>query len=451
MRQPLISMAIYRTPFKSLAMALCFLGALPIPRHAIAESLPALLHDAGHNDPSVLEAHARFEQSQMQTGYARAQHWPTLGLSTTRSLAGTDANTSQFTGVTGRVNLFSAGAISARIKREEHREKSYADKIDESRENVATTVAEQYLMALRAKEMLAIEQRNFDRHQKIITDLKTVVRHDQGRRYELVQAQARALQVRMRMVQYEKNMRLALNKLTRYTQLPVTLQNPFSKNWRDQIDIAALKARNPSIMAQMSEMQAARADLDHSRRSRWPSVDIVGSVGRTKNYGPSHSVNLVVHWNFMDRGAHYIQRSAAKQLAVAENRLETLTREIDERSHTAEVDMQQSVLQSEAAAAQIEASAEVVELYGLQFRIGRRSLLELLNAYQELASVEASKVQADNDHRHAIMTYLAANSALMNWANSAAVASSSSTQRQRSQKNQDGTEPFPLFFQEKGL
>ena len=70
----------------------------------------------------------------------------------------------------------------------------------------------------------------------------------------------------------------------------------------------------------------------------------------------------------------------------------------------------------QSAQEQIGASAAVVELYELQFKVGRRSLIELVNAYAELAAVEGSLVAAENDYRRAVASYLAARAVLVDWA-----------------------------------
>ena len=52
----------------------------------------------------------------------------------------------------------------------------------------------------------------------------------------------------------------------------------------------------------------------------------------------------------------------------------------------------------------------------MQFKVGRRSLIELVNAYAELSSVETSRVVAENAWRGAVLTYLHARAALADWA-----------------------------------
>lgn len=407
---------------RTAAVLLGLAGLLPAPfalAPVHAASLAALIHESAQEDPSVLEARARQEQATMQTQVSRSGHWPVLGVQAQQEFDQKykDLTNPDPVALTGKLNLFSAGAISSRVERDKFREEFYGNKTLEAQENLAINMAQLYLSALRHAELLQTEQQNLQRHDKIIGDLNTIVRHDPGRNYELVQAQSRALQVRMRMVQYEKAMRLALSKLARYTTQKVTLADPFNgTEWRKHYQGGKDTASHPSVQAQMNEMKATRSELDNLRRSRWPSVDLVVAAGKEHR-----STRVVLNWNFLDRGAFYSQQGAAKQLAAAESRVQLLEREISERSQTAQADMAQSQLQAAAAQAQIGASRQVVDLYEMQFRIARRSLLDVLNAYAELANVEVSKVTADNDYRTAVASYLDANAALVDWARQAAI------------------------------
>ena len=389
----------------------CLMAGMLWSGAAAATGLAGLIVDATERDPSVLEARAREEQAAMQTERSRAGHWPVVGVQATGDVQRSSGmDSSDPVALVGRVNLFSGGAISAQIRRDQLQQKYYGEKIGETQENLAMLMGEQYLAALRNKELLDTEQRNLQRHDRIIDDLRVIVQHDPGRDYELVQAQARALQVRMRLVQYEKGLRLALSKLSRYTDKDVTLGNPFGPDWRHVVPENS-KATNPTILAQQYEMDATREEMENLKRSRWPKIDLMTAVGKDDQY-----TRVVMNWDFLDRGAYYSQQSAAKQLLAAQSRVDMLNREIDEQTQTAESDMAQSQLQAMAAQQQIGASEKVVELYQMQFRIARRSLLDLLNAYAELASVEVSKITAENDYRRAVLSYLDATASINDWA-----------------------------------
>ena len=79
-------------------------------------------------------------------------------------------------------------------------------------------------------------------------------------------------------------------------------------------------------------------------------------------------------------------------------------------------EMRESRSQIESAEAQIGATSQVVEMYALQFRIGRRSLIELLNANNELSVMEMTKVNSNNDYRAAMLELMYSRALLKDWA-----------------------------------
>jgi len=59
---------------------------------------------------------------------------------------------------------------------------------------------------------------------------------------------------------------------------------------------------------------------------------------------------------------------------------------------------------------------DVVKTYELQFKIARRTLTDVLGAYNELSSIEQENVTAHNDFRDAALDYLVAQSQMAVWA-----------------------------------
>lgn len=398
------------------------LASLALSQPVLAIGLPGLIRDSEQSDPSVLEAKARAEEAKMQLEASRAEHWPTLGIegSGQRNWADKDRRIDEresYIGLVARLNLYAGGAIQARINRDEHRAALYDYKIRETREEISWQIASLYLQALRAKEAAEVEERNLERHHKIISDLKTIVANDPGRRSELVQAEGRALQVSMRIDQYRKTMRLAESRLSRYYTggEKITLENPFEqKDWQVWVNATASEnGGHPSLLAQQEEAQAVRENLKNIRASNlMPRLDLEVGAG-TQN---QRHARVVMNWDALNRNAYYTAKGAASQLSAAENRTEQMKRDLEERAQTAVEDMSRSRAQIEASAAQIATAKEVASLYEMQFKVARRSLLDVLNAYSELSSVEVSAVNARNDWRAAVASYLYANAGFGRWA-----------------------------------
>ncbi len=400
---------------KTLAprFALGLLASLLLQAPTYAAGMSRLIADALTRDPAILEAQANEEIAAMRTKASHAQHYPTVGTQAGHFLSNPDDMGRPFRGVVGRLNVFAAGSIASAVKRDKAYEGALAEKTKETRESIAMLVAAYYLEALRAQELLAAEQRNLERHNKIIRDLQIVVANDGGRNYELVQAEARAFQVHTRIVQYEKTIDLALSKLSRYTPLKPTMGEPVPEAWRArlaEVQQGDAERQHPSIAAQKLQTEATREGHRTLFRQRMPRLDLeVG--GGNQSYS-----RLNLNWDFFDRSSDYSVQGASKEIMAAEQRIDLLEREITEKAATARVDMAQSLREMEVAKQQIGASAKVVELYELQFKVGRRTLIELVNAYQELASVEISQANAENNYRQAFVSYLDSQALLAEWA-----------------------------------
>ncbi len=376
-----------------------------------AAELGALIQDAVAADPAILEARANEDVAGSRLEATRAQHLPVLGLQAGSNVANPgDYYSTPFRGAVGRLNLYAAGAIDAAIERDQLKLATQRLRTEDIRGQVAYNVGQLFLQALLAKELLEVEAANLARHEKIMEDLRVIVANDQGRRYELVQAESRALQVRTRIAQLQKNREVALTRMTRYTRQEATLASPFANDWISTLPAGTLEAQHPGLQALEREARAVRAEQDQLSKSRWPRLDLETGVG-------NHSyARVVANWSFFDRSADYNVDSAAKQIVAAERRHDLLARELAQMSDTAVADMEKSEAQIKAAQAQIGASAEVARLYEMQYKVGRRSLIELVNAYAEQASVEGSRVLAENDWRNAVLNYLHAHAALVSWA-----------------------------------
>jgi len=372
--------------------------------------LAELVREALAADPGVLEALANEEVAAERTRATRAQNEPVFGVRATGNLVSSPQAGTPFRGLTARYNLYSAGSIGAQIKRDEYREAYQKYKTEDVRASVAYSVAQYYLDALRAKELLAVEAANLARHQRILADLEVVVRYDPGRRSELVQAQSRSLQVQQRMAVHERNMGLALARLSRYVRQVPSLVEPLPQAWRSgppQVDTPVQD--HPLLQALRAELQALQAEKTQLQRARLPRLDLEAGLG---NY---NYAQLVLNWSFFDRGAGHNIAAVMRQIEATRQRLEQTEQEIRQRVVTAETDMQRSRALVQAALPHIEASRQVAELYEMQFKVGRRPMLDLLNAYSELASAETSAVIARNDYRQAVINLLHARSALLHW------------------------------------
>jgi len=328
-----------------------------------------------------------------------------------------DDDLSNGLGVKGSLNLYAWGGIEAGVKRDKQKEIYYDYKYYETQEELGKTIGKLYLRALRAKESLLINEQSLNRHNKLLNDLGVVVQYDSGRRSELIEARSRQLQVQTTIIQLRRTMELALSELSKYTPEPIKpedLQDPFSADSTTSLINRFRQednGNNPTYLAQKAERESTRYELDVSKASRLPALNLEGYMSNK-----SKQVYLNLQWNLFDEASRHTVNKNKHTLTAADAKLDQILREVGERARTAEIDMAQSERQVNISAEHIVAQKEVVKAYELQFKVARRTLTDVLNSYIELSRIEQENITARNDFRDAALEYLVSQSQIARWA-----------------------------------
>ncbi|AFU19392.1 TolC family protein [Actinobacillus suis] len=390
------------------------------PSLSQAESLKQILQYALAEDPSLEEARAQIRIAESQTKISEAGHQPVISLSQN----GVIAQKHTYQGkrrsepsLNGRVNLYAWGAIEAEIDRDKYRTDYYQHKFYETRELIGQRIGQLYLSALRAKENIAIYQESFDRHTKLVEDLKVIVSYDNGRAFELTEALSRLNQVESNIARQERVLSTSLSQLARYTKKNLdehSLQDPFSsqdthaflKRYQNN-DLSA----NPTFLAQQKEVKSSESAAKAAEARRMPSINLEGSASRHER-----EVYVGVSWDIYNQASKYEVEKSQYTKAAAEAKLREIQLDVTEKARTAELEMFRSQKLAKTTQRQIKLQRKVVDDTELQFDIATKSLLNLLDAYQELTSVQAEEVAARNDYRDAALLYLVSQAKVASWA-----------------------------------
>ncbi|WP_244298019.1 TolC family protein [Actinobacillus vicugnae] len=379
-----------------------------------------ILQYALAHDPSLEEARAQIRIAETQTKISEAGHQPVISLSQN----GVIAQKHTYQGkrrsepsLNGRINLYSWGAIEAEIERDKHKADYYHYKFYETRELMGQRISQFYLGALRAKENIAIYQESLARHKKLVDDLNVIVSYDRGRTFELTEALSRLNQVESNIARQERILSTNLSQLIRYTQTQIdehSLQDPFSsqdthaflKRYENH-DISA----NPSFLAQKKEVRSNESAVKAAEARRMPAINLEGSASRRER-----EVYVGVSWDIYNQATKYEMEKSQYTKAAAEAKLREIALEVAEKARTAELEMFRSQKLVKTTQRQIKLQRKVVNDTELQFDIAAKSLLNLLDAYQELTSVQAEEVAARGDYRDAALLYLVSQAKVANWA-----------------------------------
>lgn len=404
---------------KPLALALI----LAVSTNLQAQSLQEVLQYSLVNDPVLLEAEADEQGAYNRVEQAKSGHWPTVRLTGSQMVKQYHKDRSDYSdngfnpGVEVSMNLYSFGAIESEIKKNKASEVYYHHKYGESQEELGLTIGQLYLDALKAKESVDILQASLARHDKMLGDLSVIVEYDEGRASEFAQARARKILVEQKINTQERILETNLSSLSKYTQNRMTADDlviPFRG-----LDEQVLKEKytlidrkdNPSYLAQQAELESKRYDIEAERAKRLPAINLVGSADKD-----DRELRLQVAWDVFNRATEYTVGEKASNLQAAERRLSRVSRDVDETSRLALIDIQQNARQLETLASQIVANKKVVDFYSLQFSIARKTLLDVLNAESELSDVELAYAETQYGLYQAILNYLRSQGRVAYWA-----------------------------------
>ncbi len=247
-----------------------------------------------------------------------------------------------------------------------------------------------FFRLLGANRLHASTERSLQRHLKLVEDFRQIARIDKGRRFDLIQARARAEQVRFQLAERLTEIALAKEALARFYPLPFAsdaLADPPERGEPEQQNDArqaALAAQHPTVLAAEQQLMAARANLKVARGNRGPRVDVESQTGANR------FSQLTLSWPAFDLAASAAQDSADAALAGASASVDEQRRLVMETQRTAVAAWRTARDRAQIADSQISIAEQVVQVYREQFGIGRRNLLDLLNAYTELANAEAA-------------------------------------------------------------
>lgn len=363
---------------------LAFVSLLFFSSTASSATLAEVVRNALDTYPTILLAQSNRNVAQYDIARARAGHYPTVDVLGTRRLAGAARNLAQ---PRLRVNVWASGAIDASIEREDWREQSLASRELETREDVAFDATQSYLRLLRGYSVLEALRRNLVRHQALVADFEAIAAVDVGRRYDLVQARTRLEQVRLQLTDQEAEIASARESLARYYAVPLDqadLSLPPLLPTPPAGTMTAIPVDHPSVEAAQRELMAAEADTRVTRAERGPRVDVESTVGK------ENATQLIVSWPAFDLGRQAAELAAQASVAGARARVEEQQRVISERQRSALQDYLAAQRRETVSQGQIGLAEELVDVYREQFRIGRRNLLDLLNAFAELSGAEVT-------------------------------------------------------------
>jgi adhesin transport system outer membrane protein len=302
--------------------------------------------------------------------------------------------------------LFDGFASINEIWRQSARVNAAAQQVHERSELIALDAAEAYISVIRFTRLIAISQDNVSAHRRIMENVQA--RFDGGRAGEgdLQQARERVAASEAALAEFRQSLEDARAAYRKSVGIePFNMRAPGRLRGLAPSKDAALAValrHNPTIRAAELDADAAKYGFDATAGSFVPNVSLEGRTLRGIDsdtiYGrrSESSGKVVLGWDLFTGGQDSWKRTAAAERYNEQKmRLARLQRDAFEALDKA---WSARTITSDRAAAllrQVNADRKTIVAYNKEYELGQRSLIDLLNAenqlYNGLVSLESTR------------------------------------------------------------
>ena len=405
--------AVHR-PSRAVSVAAAIMGIAVAHLPAYSQSLDQILPSAVAIHPKVQAARAAARATGFEIEAAEAAWAPRFGVvadpGLTSSQTGGGSGSAGDFGIRGTKLIYDGGKTDAEIERQKARQSGAAQRIHVAVEQLAAQIADAYLESVKQQKLADEARRNVDAHSDLVSRVAEIANVDRGRKSDLDQANARLEQAKVTLATRQAALTEATAALGALVQRRVaSLQQPRSAAPAmpaSENAALALIETHPAILAARADVEVAEKAAKVADKWRQPRLDLQGTWGAepagtaNRKYFNTLDVRVVSNWTGFDGGAGQAAANAAREQQQAA--LDTL--DSTRRDLSTEVIWHWNAVQtrSDRAAAWerlVVQLSSVRDNYWEQFKIGRRSVLDLLNVENEIfqARTNAQTDAADQE------------------------------------------------------
>ncbi|MDR9826606.1 TolC family outer membrane protein [Vibrio sp. FNV 38] len=292
-------------------------------------------------------------------------------------------------------------------------------------EDIALEVASIYLDATKAYELLTLSEGNLRTHKQIYSDIKKRVDSGIGSTADLSQVEARVAKAHGNLLAAQNNLYDVHTEFTRLVgQAPQGLIYPRADNnfiprsLQDAIDLAF--EDHPVIHVSQADVDSAKFQYKQSKGVNLPTFTIEASqtwrddMDGTPGSDDETSVMLRMRYNLYNGGSDVAnQDNFAYQLNKAKDLRDSAYRQVEEGLRLAWSGLELTQQQKLFLADHVDSASDTVVAYEKQYRIGKRTLLDVLNTENELFESRKSFLDAKYGEQYAKYRILNATGVLL--------------------------------------
>ncbi|EGQ7916204.1 TolC family outer membrane protein [Vibrio parahaemolyticus] len=293
-------------------------------------------------------------------------------------------------------------------------------------QDTALEVTKVYLDSVKAYEILSLSENNLKVHKKIYEDIKKRVNSGIGSTADLTQVEARLAKAHGNLVAAQNNL---FDSQTMFTRLvgqspqglifPRADQNFIPYTIDEAIDLAF--ESHPVIKISVADVDSAKFQYKQSKGTYYPTISVEAAqtwrtdAGGIEGSSDETTAMLRMRYNLFNGGSDVANaESFAYQLNKAKDLRERAYRNVEEGLRLSWSALDLTLQQKEFLADHVDSASETVIAYEKQYRIGKRTLLDLLNTENELFEARKNYLDAKYAEQYAKYRVMNATGQLLN-------------------------------------
>ena len=321
--------------------------------------------------------------------------------------------------------VYDSGAREAEIRRQAARTDAAAARVEERSEFVALNVARSYIDYMLQQRLVAIAEDNATFHERLARDLREGVSKGSISVADQQQAEERLQSARARVTEAREDLETADINFRTLTGVPldsVSMPPDLSTALPASLAHAEAAARqdNPRVQEALADLSAAREEIRGAKAQIGPRFnlegraraghDIDGFAGKTQDL----MARGIIRWTLFNGGAKEANvREQQRRADEVHARLFERTRAAEESARSAWSRLQNQGKLTAELEQQGRISDDLLLSYREQFNVGRRSLLDVLDAQNTRYNVQAQVETARLAKLYAQYRLLAASNRLV--------------------------------------
>lgn len=396
---------------------------------AQAANLQSVMDKALQSNPEIQASFNNLQVRQQQVEQAKGGYYPRIDL---RAAVGRESSENISTGFTEetltrqelklelRQNLFEGFATESEVARQKAFVRSAESVLADNKNVIALRVAQAYINVIRNREIVTLAEAFVKNHQSIYSKIEKRSASGVGLKSERVHAAGRLAQARSNLTNARANLD---ESNTQYlvvvgempsSEMLLPEKNMLSKSL--DTAIASAKKNNPTVAIANANMEAAMQGRKISNSDFYPELDVVLSSSRNEDLDgvqgsdDDQLIMLQLKYNLFNGGSD----SARKQQSSYEVSRSKFVRDnayrlVEQKVRSAWFELESRNSQLLDLKQHLDSSVKTRDVYSNQYRIGKRTLLDLLDTENELFNARinyANAVHVRVSAQHKLLAYM---------------------------------------------